>query len=267
MIDIHAPHETVHTWRDFFIHIATIVVGLIIAIGLEQTVEAIHHQHQRDELTGQMREEAQQNLPVIRESISRLQLQRAYIQSLESALLSGKVAGTDVSVAAVAPQGGSGIFISPSRGTWATAQAAGLVALLPQDQAKLYARLDFEAEEDIREEDAMYDKLQSFLAECRRAGYDHTATGVSHLSVAHRNDLLFQLDQIRSAIENLILRLSVVEGGDEAIVAGVRSLNGMYPYQDSALSRVRFNSTLGSFYGAQTGTPYKELSTRSTNSQ
>jgi hypothetical protein len=267
MIDIHPPQHGSITRRDFFVHLFIVVLGILIAIGLEQTVESIHHQHQRNELTRQMREEAKQNLPVIRESISRLQLQRVYIQSLESALLSGKVSGTDVSVAAVAPQGGSGIFISPSRGTWATAQAAGLVALLPQDEAKLYARLDFEAEEDIREEDAMYDKLQSFLAECRRAGYDHTATGVSHLTVAHRDDLLFQLDQIRSAIENLTLRLSVVEGGDEAIVAGVRSLNGMYPYQDAALSRVRFNSTLGGFYGAQTGTPYKELSTRSTNSE
>jgi hypothetical protein len=27
-----------HTWRDFFIHVATIFVGLLIAAGLEQTV-------------------------------------------------------------------------------------------------------------------------------------------------------------------------------------------------------------------------------------
>jgi len=42
MLEVHAPHETVHTWRDFFIHIATIVVGLLIAVGLEQVVEAVH---------------------------------------------------------------------------------------------------------------------------------------------------------------------------------------------------------------------------------
>jgi hypothetical protein len=29
----------VRTWKDFFIHIAAIAVGLLIAIGLEQTVE------------------------------------------------------------------------------------------------------------------------------------------------------------------------------------------------------------------------------------
>ena len=50
MLDVHAPRQSVHTWKDFFIHIATIVVGLLIAIGLEQTVERFHHEHQVAEL-------------------------------------------------------------------------------------------------------------------------------------------------------------------------------------------------------------------------
>lgn len=46
MLDVHAPHEEIHTWTAFLIHIATIVVGLVIAVGLEQTVEYFHHRHQ-----------------------------------------------------------------------------------------------------------------------------------------------------------------------------------------------------------------------------
>ncbi len=46
MLDVHAPHRTVHTWKDFIIHIATITIGLLIAIGLEKTVELFHHRHQ-----------------------------------------------------------------------------------------------------------------------------------------------------------------------------------------------------------------------------
>ncbi|MEO8742467.1 MAG: hypothetical protein ABI365_04660 [Lysobacteraceae bacterium] len=46
MLDIHVPEHATRTWRDFFIHIATIVVGLLIAIGLEQTVESIHEHHE-----------------------------------------------------------------------------------------------------------------------------------------------------------------------------------------------------------------------------
>jgi hypothetical protein len=49
MIDVHEPHHTIHSWRDFFVHIATIVVGLIIAVGLEQAVEHIHEHHELSE--------------------------------------------------------------------------------------------------------------------------------------------------------------------------------------------------------------------------
>ena len=45
LIDIHPAHHAATTWRDFFIHIATIVLGLLIAISLEQTVEYFHHRH------------------------------------------------------------------------------------------------------------------------------------------------------------------------------------------------------------------------------
>ena len=46
MLDVHPPHAPTHTWKDFFIHIATIVVGLIIAVGLEQTVERVHQHYE-----------------------------------------------------------------------------------------------------------------------------------------------------------------------------------------------------------------------------
>jgi inner membrane protein involved in colicin E2 resistance len=31
MLDVHPPHEAAHTWKDFLIHIATIVYGLLIS--------------------------------------------------------------------------------------------------------------------------------------------------------------------------------------------------------------------------------------------
>ena len=36
MLDVHPAHHAANTWRDFFIHIATIVLGLLIAVSLEQ---------------------------------------------------------------------------------------------------------------------------------------------------------------------------------------------------------------------------------------
>jgi hypothetical protein len=46
MLDVHPPPHAAHGWRDFFVHIATIVIGLLIALGLEQAAEGIHHRAQ-----------------------------------------------------------------------------------------------------------------------------------------------------------------------------------------------------------------------------
>jgi hypothetical protein len=47
MLDVHPQHDAAHTCEDLSIHIASIVFGLLIPIDLEQTVEAIHHHHER----------------------------------------------------------------------------------------------------------------------------------------------------------------------------------------------------------------------------
>ncbi len=65
MLDIHPPEHAAHTWRDFLIHIATIVVGLLIAIGLEQTVEYLHHRHQIEIARERIHEEIHVNERII----------------------------------------------------------------------------------------------------------------------------------------------------------------------------------------------------------
>ena len=62
MLDVHSPHHTPHTWRDFIIHIATICVGLLIAVGLEQAVEAINRHHERGDLRESLAHENEQIL-------------------------------------------------------------------------------------------------------------------------------------------------------------------------------------------------------------
>src|SRR5260370_32997743 len=62
MLDVHAPHQTVHSWKDFWVHLATISIGLLIAIGLEQSVEAIHRLHERHRLEQDLQLEAKKNL-------------------------------------------------------------------------------------------------------------------------------------------------------------------------------------------------------------
>jgi hypothetical protein len=61
MLDIHPPEHGIHGVREFLLHLFTITVGLLIAIGLEQSVEAIHHHHQRREAEETIRRELLEN--------------------------------------------------------------------------------------------------------------------------------------------------------------------------------------------------------------
>ena len=70
MLDVHAPHEPVHGWRDFLLHILTITIGLLIAIGLEQSVEWLHHRHLVHQAREQIREEMEENQKILRQDKS-----------------------------------------------------------------------------------------------------------------------------------------------------------------------------------------------------
>jgi hypothetical protein len=92
MIDVHPPHEATHTWKDFFIHIATIVVGLLIAIGLEQTVEFVHHRHQLAEVRAALGHERDINLDHIEENRGLTARMEAYLAE-DAQLLERRAAG------------------------------------------------------------------------------------------------------------------------------------------------------------------------------
>jgi hypothetical protein len=44
-MDIHPPHQPIHTWKDFLLHLLTITIGLFIALTLEASIESMHHRH------------------------------------------------------------------------------------------------------------------------------------------------------------------------------------------------------------------------------
>jgi len=61
MIDIHPPQHGSITRRDFFIHLFIVVLGILIAIGLEQSVEYLHHHHLAAEARSALLAERGQN--------------------------------------------------------------------------------------------------------------------------------------------------------------------------------------------------------------
>lgn len=61
MLDVHAPEHPIGNVREFLIHLFTITCGLLIALGLENAAEAMHHRHERREAEAMIRQEIQEN--------------------------------------------------------------------------------------------------------------------------------------------------------------------------------------------------------------
>jgi hypothetical protein len=65
MLEVHAGHSAVRSWRDFCVHIAIIVVGLCIAVGLQQVVEFVQHHYQLADARKALRVEREENHQVL----------------------------------------------------------------------------------------------------------------------------------------------------------------------------------------------------------
>ena len=238
MLDVHPPHEAAHTWKDFFIHIATICVGLLIAIGLEQTVEAIHHHHEREFLKEQMLHEAQGNLEVIKPQIEYSHQVVSFVLAHEKALQDAAADGDGVKVTLPAntpSMPNVPILISPSRGTWTVAQAAGTIALLPPELAKVYAREDLTAEFEKSAEDDLSEKLMQLATALLKAHLQDHALTAMHMTRAQRDDLLVAYDEVNQAAQIFGFRLAIQSGASKAVIGGAQTLDEMYPYQEQAV--------------------------------
>ena len=126
MLEVHAPHEAIHTWKSFFVHIATIVIGLLIAVGLEQTVELFHHHHQRHELEEALRRNGEGNRQYIKDDLAVAQGMLDW--ALEQTATVERAGATDSLTIRRMP---AGFIYAPDDGVWISAKATGLTSLLP----------------------------------------------------------------------------------------------------------------------------------------
>jgi hypothetical protein len=144
MLDVHPAHHAASTWRDFFIHIATIVIGLLIAIGLEQTVEFFHHRHQRHQLQEDLHNEAEQNLQVIDRDLKMQTLESWFEQAMKTVPSAQNQVHMTLPPPPCLP-GSVGTsqfrYFAPSQAVWTAAKESGLVVLLPVEQSRMQARL------------------------------------------------------------------------------------------------------------------------------
>ena len=225
-MEVHPPHHPLHSWKDFFIHIATITVGLLIAVGLEQSVEALHHRHQRHQLQEDLRAEAEQNRLVIARNLKMRDLEPWFDGAMEAVdkavpqqgkmrlVLSRPpcIPGT-VGTAAVR-------YFAPSEAVWTTAKESGLVALLPVEESRMYARLGHNYVLLAAVRDDVF-RGCSAIASMRRRFAQKTPDGSDNdvwtLSPAQAEELAKTAGETQVSIQALLFRLRWSDVYEEAI--------------------------------------------------
>jgi len=141
MIDIHPTHHGSFTLRDFFIHLGIVVLGILIAIGLEQTVEYIHHRHQVAETRQALVRERDSNRAAYAVAVHEFQRQdAAMVNNLIVLRYLEQHPGTPANRL-------PGILIwhamrsNLSDSAWNTAQQSDVTVLMPQNEVRTDAHL------------------------------------------------------------------------------------------------------------------------------
>ncbi len=229
MLDVHPPHHAATTWRDFFIHIATIVIGLLIAIALEQTVELIHHRHQRHQLQEDLHNEAEQNLQVIDRDLKMQNLEPWFDQAMRDASPSSshqdKIHITLPPAPCLPGSVGTAEFryFAPSQAVWTTAKEGGLVALLPVEQSRMQARLAHNYDLLGVARDQVFNGCQTIVAMRHRFAQPAATPGAPELwtmTADQAERLATAAADTKIAIQGLLFRLRWSKVYEQGIVNG-----------------------------------------------
>jgi hypothetical protein len=164
ILEVHPPHEAVHTWRSFFIHIATIVIGLFIAVGIEQTVEVFHHRHVSEQLEGQMREVFASNLVFDALAIRQLGDLREYLLQLRTAISARLDGAAELAAPPASDPRMSTFPRHPSLAPYDAAKENGSVAYLSTARIRLYNRVAYQKELASSVREHWFDGLAAFSA-------------------------------------------------------------------------------------------------------
>jgi hypothetical protein len=213
MLDVHPPHASTHTWSDFFLHIATIGIGLLIAIGLEQSVEALHHRHQRHQLEADLHAEGLRNLSIALQNIQ-VSERRRDLDAAQFAELQRAARQHRVPLPLALPRISSAYrYIKPAYAVWTVAQQSGTLDLLPRADAQRYVRVYSLVQMAVDRLEPSNDAIQKSLSAMLPAVADTSSAQAFVTQVDHRQ---FDLSLLNPA-ELLQLRTTV---GDDMTLSG-----------------------------------------------
>jgi len=201
-MDVHPPHHAITTWRDFFIHIATIVVGLLIAIGLEQTVEWLHHVHQIREIRHNLHDELTANVASFHRNMHFVRHDRAMLENdlrvFQYLQQHPKASPEDLPGVVV----WSGAISLTTRSAWDSIQQTEALTLMPEPEVETSRRVY----DQLQKFDAIYEELAKTTD--KADAYQFLTPDVTKLTPAQIDAEIPLLQECLSLVRNQTIQLS-----------------------------------------------------------
>jgi hypothetical protein len=190
-MDVHAPHEPIHTWRDFALHLLIVTIGLFIALSLEALVEHLHQRHLLHTAETNLHLELHDNRDYLADDERHLDLTEAHLQHDVDLLLARK---SNPTLTDTLNFGWHWDGMQDS--AWTTARDSGALALMPfetqQGWSVLYAQ-----QGDVNRQASV------FIADIYHAGAPTKGRTFAQLSPA-------ELDQMIAATQQAIVNLDML---------------------------------------------------------
>lgn len=135
LIEVHPPEKRIRNVGEFFLHLFTITIGLLIALALENAAGAIHHRHQREEAETMIRKEMADNREHLTQADAAIKLE---LSNMNAALgfLEARNQGKDASADGISL--GFNMIHLQNAG-WRMATTTGVVQYMDYDDVQNFA--------------------------------------------------------------------------------------------------------------------------------
>ena len=184
MLDVHPAPHAASSSKEFFIHIATIVLGLLIAVALEQTVVYFHHRREVAEVREELRGEREANKNSFTSETTNWRWETAELENNLMVLAylqkhpgtpDEKLPGRLVWFHASSPH---------SQAVWDAAKSSGLTSLMHREEVEQY--------EDTYNKLEQVDGARSLTWEAMNdaSRYEFTESQLAHLNPAQISEII-----------------------------------------------------------------------------
>jgi hypothetical protein len=135
-MEVHPPHGSIHSVKEFMVHLLAITIGLLIALGLESSVEWVHHRHLARDARENIFQEVRVNQQDVLRELNAMPAEEKHLDEMLSWMDSTQHGHP------VSPNWNfMWTTILPRDSAWSAASSTGAIAFMSYDEVKVYSNL------------------------------------------------------------------------------------------------------------------------------